>query len=263
MSFPASRRCALSDRATAAVIVPPRYPCATFFVDESSNRASSGSFFVVGAIKLRNPGELLREIEDIRDKYGYTDEIKFSAITRGKITTFAKVIDTIEASDAHIAACVVDRSKSGNPFKCGDPEWEVHARITAKLLVGVLNSRELGSAVLDKRTTPVGTAFDDTVRRMVNQRLKSTALVSAVCADSKSTDGLQLADLVAGAVAHQRRADSAPNSNKGKVAARLAAAFGVESFASDVRTERVNVQSHGTRRAAPANPVVELRRRAR
>ncbi len=245
------------------MIVPPKYPCATIFVDESSNRASSGSFFVVGAIKLRNPGKLMREVEDIRDKYGFAEEFKFSGITRGKITTFYKVIDALEASDAHIAACVVDRSKNSNPFKCGDPEWEVHARVAAKLLVGVLNPRELASAILDKRTTPVGTAFDDTVRRMVNQRLKATGLVSAVCADSKSTDGLQLADLVAGAVAHQRRADSSPNSNKGKVAARLTAAFGVESFGSDVRTERVNVQSHGARRVAPANSVVELQRRAR
>jgi len=177
--------------------------------------------------------------------------------------TFNAVIDALESSDAHIAACVVDRSKSGNPFKCGDDEWEVHARIAAKLLVGILNPRELASAVVDKRSTPVGTAFDDTVRRMVNRRLKSTGLVSAVCADSKSTDGLQLADLVAGAVAHQRRSDSSPNSNRGRVAARLAAAFGVESFGSDVRTERVNVQLHGASRRGPANSVVELKRRAR
>lgn len=70
----------------------------------------------------------------------------------------------------------------------------VHARVIAKLLVGNLNSRELGAAILDRRSTPVGVAFDDTVRAMVNKRLKSVGLVSAVCADSNCTDGLQIAD---------------------------------------------------------------------
>ncbi|MBO0882751.1 MAG: DUF3800 domain-containing protein [Mycobacterium sp.] len=245
------------------MVVRSGYPCATFFVDESAARASSGSFFVVGAIKLRKPGRLLRAVEHIRDKYEYDGEFKFSRITRGKLTTYYKVIDALEESDAHLTACVVDCSKTSNPFHSDDPEWQVHARVTAKLLVGSINSRELASAVLDKRTTPVGIAFDDTVRSMVNQRLKSVGLVSAVCADSESTDGLQLADLVAGAVAHQRRADSNTNSNKGRVAARLAAAFGVQSPGTDVRNDRVNVLTHGARQAPSANSVVEFRRRTR
>ncbi|WP_016890139.1 DUF3800 domain-containing protein [Mycobacteroides abscessus] len=242
------------------VIVPSNYPCATFFVDESSARASSGSFFVVGAIKLRKPGKLLREIESIRDRHQVDGELKFSRISRGRLTTYNAVIDALEESDAHITACVVDRSnQKSDPFSCGDPEWMVHARITAKLLVGSLNSRELGSAILDRRTTPTGVAFDDTIRRMVNQRLRSTGLVGAVCADSQCTDGLQLADLVAGAVAHQRKSDASAASHKGRVASRLAAAFGVASFAEDVRTSRVNVLTHGARRTACDNPVVELR----
>lgn len=244
--------------------IPSSYPCATFFVDESAARASSGSFFVVGAVKLRKPGKLLRTIEDIRNKCDYDSELKFNRISRGRLVTYYKVIDALEESDARIAACVVDRSKASNPFNDDDPEWMIHARITAKLLVGSLNSRELGSAILDKRTTPADVAFDDTIRAMVNQRLRSTGLVSAVCADSISTDGLQLADLVAGAVAHQRRADSSANNDKGRVAARLAAAFGVETFGVDQRTDRVNVLTHGCRHlTAKAAPVVELRRDAR
>lgn len=246
----------------SAVKVPSTYPCATLFVDESNSRATSGSFFVVGAVKVRKPGKLLRAIEDVRDKYEHTSEFKFSRISRGKLTTFYKIIDVLEESDAHISACVVDRSIAGNPFSSSDPEWRVHARITAKLLVGSLNEREFGSGILDKRSTPVGVAFDDTVRSMVNQRLRGIGLVSAVCADSECNDGLQLADLVAGSIAYQRRDDASANSNKGRVAARLAAAFGVDSFASDCRNGRVNVLTHGARKK-PVNPVVEMQRRAR
>lgn len=199
----------------------------------------------------------------MRDACQHDSEFKFNRVSRGKLTTYYQIIDALENSDAHFAACVVDPSKTSNPFECKDPEWQVHARVAAKLIIGSLNSRELGSAILDQRSTPVGVAFDDTVRRMVNQRLRAVGLVSAVCADSQCTDGLQVADLVAGAVAHQRRSDSSANSHKGRVAARLAAAFGVESFATDQRTTRVHVLTYGARRAAAKSAVIELRPTAR
>jgi Protein of unknown function (DUF3800) len=42
------------------------------FVDESAVKASAGRFFVVGAVKVRKPGQLLRSVQDIRDRHGYT-----------------------------------------------------------------------------------------------------------------------------------------------------------------------------------------------
>jgi hypothetical protein len=143
----------------------------------------------------------------------------------------------------------VDRSRGIDPFARSEAEWLAHARITAKLLVGILNRRELASALLDEISTPKGCAFDDTVRDMVNRRMRATSLVTAACVDSACSDGVQLADLVAGAVAHQRGqgcGTARPTSHKGKIAARLAAAFGVSSF-SDVRTDRVNVATLGVR----------------
>jgi hypothetical protein len=114
-------------------------------------------------------------------------------------------------------------------------------------LLAFINKRELAAALLDQVTTPRGSAFDDTVRDMVNRRMGSTSLVAASCVDSASNDGVQLADLVAGAVAHQcgQAADTArPNSHKGKIAARLAAAYGVPNL-GDIRTDRVNIATLG------------------
>ena len=118
-----------------------------------------------------------------------------------------------------------------------------HARVTAKLLVGIINKRELVAALFDQVTTPRGYAFDDTVRDMVNARMRATSLVAATCVDSSCNDGVQLADLVAGAVAHQcgqSASTSSPTSHKGKIAGRLAAAYGVASLC-DIRTDRVNI----------------------
>jgi hypothetical protein len=235
---------------TSAVQVPLKYPTALIFVDESAVKASAGRFFVVGALKVRKPGQLMRAVRDIRDRHGFYDEFKFSRISRAKLPVFCELIDEIEKSDAHIAACVVDRSHGVDPFDAKTADWLVHARITAKLLVGIINRRELASALLDEISTPRGCAFDDTVRDMVNRRMGATALVTAACVDSACNDGVQLADLVAGAVAHQRGQEggtTSATSHKGKVAARLAAAFGLTSFADDVRNSRVNVATHGAR----------------
>jgi Protein of unknown function (DUF3800) len=232
-----------------AVQVPSKYPTALIYVDESAVKASAGRFFVVGAVKVRRPGQLMRVVRDIRDRHDFRDEFKFSTISRGKFPIFCELIDALEHSDAHIAACVVDRDKGVDPFAGNSAEWVVHARITARLLVGILNRRELASALIDEISTPRGCAFDDTVRDMVNRRMRATSLVTAACVDSTCNDGVQLADLVAGAVAHQRGQGSgtaSPTSHKGKVAARLAAAFGVSSF-NDVRTDRVNIATMGVR----------------
>jgi hypothetical protein len=124
----------------------------------------------------------------------------------------------------------------------------VHARIMSKLFTGMINRRELVSALIDEVSTPRDCAFDDTVREMVNKRLGATSLVTAACVDSRCNDGVQLADLVAGAVAHQRGAANlagSPSSHKGKIAARLAAAFDVAGFATDIRSGRVNVATLG------------------
>jgi Protein of unknown function (DUF3800) len=235
--------------AADAVQVPLKYPTALIYVDESAVKASGGRFFVIGAVKVRRPGQLMRVVRDIRDRHDFREEFKFSKISRGKFPVFCELIDALEQSDAHIAACVVDRDKGADPFAGNSAEWLAHARITATLIVGILNRRELASVLLDEISTPKGCAFDDTVRGMVNRRMRATSLVTAACVDSACNDGVQLADLVAGAVAHQRGQGggaTSPTSHKGKIAARLAAAFAVSSF-NDVRTDRVNVATLGVR----------------
>jgi hypothetical protein len=42
--------------------VPLGYPTALIYMDESTVKASGGRFFVVGAVKVRKPGQLMRAI---------------------------------------------------------------------------------------------------------------------------------------------------------------------------------------------------------
>jgi tetratricopeptide (TPR) repeat protein len=71
--------------------VPRGYPTALIYMDESTAKASGGRFFVVGAVKVRKSGQLMRAIRDVRDRHGFYDEFKFSRISRGKFSVFCEL----------------------------------------------------------------------------------------------------------------------------------------------------------------------------
>jgi hypothetical protein len=227
------------------VVVPRGYPTSTIYVDESGVRASGSRCFVLGAAKIRAHGSLMRDVKQIRDTHGFDGEFKFHRITEGTRPVYYELVDAIEQSDLHLAACVVDAS-TFDPFATGDPAWRVHATLLGQLLVGCINRIELISVLMDTISTPRGIALDDVVRGEVNQRFKSTAVVTAACLDSRTCDGLQIADLIAGAVAleHRRRVgiEGNYNSAKSKVVDRLKSALGVASLSG--RSGRVNVRTY-------------------
>lgn len=234
-------------RSNDTVSVPLRYPTAAIFVDESGSKSTAGGqFFVVAAVKARHPGRLARAIREVRDRTGYDSELKFSGITRGSLTVYYELITVLEASDASLAACVV-QGDVYNPFRQRREVWKVHAEVTSQLLVGCINRRELVGVHLDGISTPLGCSLEDEVRRMTNRRLRATAVVSSVCLDSRTNDLLQVADLVAGAIFHERRravtGETKLRSNKGKVALRLATAFDRPGLV-DGRDARVNIATY-------------------
>lgn len=72
--------------------VPPRYPTAAVFIDESGSRASANELFVVAAIKVRQPGQLARAIRGVREQTGYGGEFKFSEISRNSIPVYGELV---------------------------------------------------------------------------------------------------------------------------------------------------------------------------
>lgn len=113
-------------------------------------------------------------------------------------------------------------------------------------MTGNVNRNEHVSVLIDIMSTPRGIAFEDVVRGRVNKRLGSTQVTSSACLDSRSSDGLQVADLIAGAVAFERRRlageSGGTNSPKARIVNRLKEAFGGIDL-TDTRTDRVNIQT--------------------
>ncbi len=247
-----------------AVRVPHGYPTSAIFIDESGSRASANQFFVVAALKMREPGRLAREIRSLREHMSFDREFKFAEINRGSIPFYNELIDIVRDSDATVAATVV-RGALYNPFAGRQDVWRVHAEITSQLLVGCINRRELVGVHLDALSTPAGCSLEDTVRTMTNSRLRNQSVVSAVALDSRCNDLLQVSDLVAGSIFHERRLTVTPSktvSHKGRVALRLAQAFDRPALA-DGRDKRVNIQTlRSSKATAPALRVAGRPRRA-
>lgn len=181
-------------------------------------------------------------MHDVRQRHGHFKEAKFGEISRRSLPFYFDIVEMLAASDARIGGSVYDARKH---FLSEDPTWLVQARMAGQLVLGNVNRGEVVNVFLDVVETPRGESVAERVRDRVNGVLGSRAVLAAYDLDSTSTDLLQLADLVAGAIAHSRRQGvdpgvSAPGSPKAQVAARLRRAFDLDSF-DDARTRRVNI----------------------
>lgn len=245
------------------VDLPLNYPCSTIFLDESGVVAKDR--FTVGGFKVRNVGALSRAVQHIRDKRGFVDEFKFNNLNEGSRDFATDLIDALVDSDAQLIGCVVDPAVH-DPFGDFSHRWLAHAEVTAQLIIGATNRRELVCALMDSIATPNGTSLEERVRSRVNRKFGAMSVVSAVCLDSRTNDMLQLADLVASAVSFERRRQQrgigSPNSVKGIVAARLGAEFGNQGL-RDGRSKRYNVATFGAKKKTRSTPQLEVVRRDR
>lgn len=210
------------------------------FVDESGSKHSAGGFFVIGMVKVRNTGLFLRGISALRQKHNFYGEMKFSSITKATAGLYLELAEYLVRSNVRIAASVYD---SVTGFSPEEPTWLVQCRMTAKLVAANVNkSGEAVTVLIDLVNAPVGTSPATIVRDMARKRLDSLCVIEAYSLDSQPTDGLQVADFVASAVAYGRKHSTDPGNlrPKAQVSGRLRRAFGLNSFA-DTREGNVNI----------------------
>jgi Protein of unknown function (DUF3800) len=224
------------------VRVPLRYQTSVIYIDESGV-ATKEPIFVVAALKVRRHGQFSRAIRAVRERTGYESEFHWSTVSRGGLPAYFELIDTLANSDAHFAATVVDRARY-NPADKWPSLWEAHAQVVSQLLIGCINRSELVGVLMDTISTPSDVAIEDYVRAIVNNRLASTSVVTAACLNSKASDGLQAVDLLAGALAWERRCSISgqrpSGSHKAKLADRIRTRFNFDPLL-DGRTPRTNV----------------------
>ena len=216
------------------------------FLDEAGFIARY-CFFSVGRLKLSEPSVLLRKVQKLRDQMQSYHEIHFKRVTKDALPFDRAVVDLVAESDGTFSCFVVDREAS-DPIQRFGSHWLAYEKLSKQLLLGTIRRGELLVVLADNYSTPDDVVFEQDVRAAVNNQLKRLAVVSVCRLDSKTTDALQIADLLTSAVAHEFRqaAGMASKYNaKAVLANYIRKKYGVKTCLRGFRNDRLNVALYG------------------
>lgn len=209
----------------------------TIYIDESGARNSRGGFFVVGFLKVREPHELGRTIRDLRQRHQFFSEIHFARIAKKQLPFYFDLVEAVARADVRVGGSVYDSKKA---FSSNLTTWEQQALMAARLIQGNVNRGELVNVFLDLVSTPKGHSAARKVKKQVNRRIGSRCILEAYDIDSKATDMVQVADIVASSINYARCNPEERKTPKAQVAARLRRALELDSF-GDVQEGKVNI----------------------
>jgi uncharacterized protein DUF3800 len=218
---------------------------------DETGAISKDRYFGVGLLKAGEPSRLLRRVQKLRDRRHWYTEIKFSSVTKGTLDFYRCVVDECLANgDVGFFAFVSDRN-SADPVERFGSHWEAYSKLAEQLVVASLRPGELMSLMADNYSTPDYVVFEEQLRDRVNVRVNRLGVVSVCRLDSRSSDGLQLADLLTSAVAFEFRAAAglaSPGNPKGLLARHVRQQLGTSSCLQGWRNARhsVALYHHGS-----------------
>jgi hypothetical protein len=220
------------------------HPVSTAFLDESGI-ISADRYFSIGLVKSDRAPQLLRAIHKFRDQHHWYEEIKWYDITRDSVPIYKQIIDVCFADPALLEfwCFVADRSVA-DPIARFGTQWDAYGKLAEQLVVASMHPDELVAIMADNYSTPDHILFEEDLRAAVNRRLRRLAAVSVVRLDSRSSDGLQIADLLTSAVTFEFRQAAglaSAKSPKGQIAAYIRKSLGCRSCINGWRNTRHSI----------------------
>ncbi|PIP64333.1 hypothetical protein COW96_03135 [Candidatus Roizmanbacteria bacterium CG22_combo_CG10-13_8_21_14_all_33_16] len=174
------------------------------FLDETGLLYSKrDKFFALGIIKCRNPQNLYNQIRKIRQKYNYDNEIKWASLDRRiRFDIAREFFNVFLSEDAKFNCIILNKEEldfqkyfQGNLYKV----YQNFSVALLKLVIGK-DPEEVVILLADDYFTPDGTELEDRIKKFVNDHYQKF-IVAGVCQiNSKSSDILQLTDLMLGAI---------------------------------------------------------------
>lgn len=227
--------------------LPKDHPVGIRFLDETGS-ISSDRFFGVGLVAMSNPSPVLRGIQKLRDREHWYKEFHFGEVTRGTLPIYKKVVDLcLGSNDLSFYCFIADRTQADPVVRFGD-RWTAYEKMAEQLVLASIQSPTIVSVLADNYSTPDEILFEEELRAGVNRRLNRLAVLNVVRLDSKSTDGLQIVDLLTSAAVFEFRANAglaSATSDKGALAKYVRDVLGVDSLLSGWRQGPHSVQLYG------------------
>ena len=221
------------------------HPTSSGFLDESG-MISADRYFTIGLVKSTNAPKLLRAVQKFRDQKHWYTEIKFTDITKDSVDNYKAIIDICFANPGLIEFwCFIADRDSSDPIERFGSQWDAYGKLAQMLVVASLHPGELIAIMADNYSTPDHVLFEEGLKAGVNRKLDRLAAVSVVRLDSKSCDGLQVADLLTSAITFEFRASAGlarPTGPKGEVAEHLRNSLGTTTCLNGWRNAQHSIQ---------------------
>ncbi|OLT20697.1 hypothetical protein BJF81_15965 [Ornithinimicrobium sp. CNJ-824] len=164
------------------------------------------------------------------------------------MSSYLEVVDTaMTATTSNYFCFVADRQKA-DPVQRFGSHWEAYTKLAEQLVVATVKPPELITVLADNYSTPDEVLFEQALRANVNRRLRRLAVVSVCRLDSRSADGLQIADLLTSAIALEFRINAGlakATSPKATLAAHVRQHLGAGSCLGGWRTTEHSVAIYG------------------
>jgi uncharacterized protein DUF3800 len=227
----------------------PRY--AFGFLDETGTLASPRDpFFAVGLLRCREPYELQRPMQRIRDRKHFYDEIKWGKVSSKKLPILEILTDVFFSAEASLTVFVTDKRKH-DVITRFDGQFGAYEALARQLVRAAIPRGETMFLIADEYSTPPQVTFEENVRDYVNTKLRRQAVAGVCRMRSTGVDLLQLIDLILGAIVYEYKAESgivglADYRPKTKLLNHIKEKAGVSTFVGGYRDEKINVaEYHG------------------
>ncbi len=174
------------------------------FMDETGLLYSGhDKFFALGLLKCKEPEKIYNRIRKVRDRYNYNEEVKWAKLdseVRFKIAM--EMFNIFLSEDIKFNCIILDKSKLDfNGYFHGDL-YKVYTSFSIalmKLVVGPIPN-EILIILADNYFAPRGKDMERKMKKFTNDHYKDFVVAGVCQIDSKSSDILQMTDLILGAI---------------------------------------------------------------
>lgn len=160
-------------------------------------------FFGLGIIKCGKPQKIYKRIRKIRDRYNYREEVKWSSLDRKiRFDVARELFEIFLTEDAKFNCIILNKSELDFKKYFQNNLYKVYANFSIallKLIVGK-DPQEVVILLADDYFSPDGEDLEAAIKAIINDHYKKFVVAGACQIDSKSSDILQLTDLILGSI---------------------------------------------------------------
>ena len=175
-----------------------------FFLDETGIlNKKDDPFFALGVLRTERPHELQRVIKTLRDRAHYYEEIKWNKMSPLKFDLSKNIITAFLSNQSATFSCHIIRKTEVDFEKHFQNDLtKVYKSFSVILLKNNIDptGNEVSTVIADDYFYPDGANLELAPRAIVNDHYKKLKLACFLQINSKSSDLLQLTDLLLGAV---------------------------------------------------------------